>query len=260
MKPATLLVAAATATFAIPAVLPCQQADYRFSRPMSAGQVLAISNIDGAVRVTRGSGGTAEVVVTKRVIRGNGDLVQAILEETDNGIKVCTVYLERVGEEREGCSHRNHTGDRREPLEVEMSYEVRLPSGVELNAGTVDGDIIADDLGAPARLSTVDGDIRVTGRAPERVTTVDGDIDMTLDGPLPDDLRISTVDGSVRIAMPGNSGFTVRASTLDGSLETDFPLSVSGKWGPRSLRGTAGDGRSSIRINTVDGNVELRRR
>ncbi len=74
------------------------------------------------------------------------------------------------------------------------------------------------------------------------------------------DLRISTVDGSVRIAMPGSSSFTVHASTMDGSLESDFPLTVSGKWGPRSLRGTVGDGRSSIRINTVDGNVELRRR
>lgn len=259
MKVSSFLLAAATGSFAIPAVLCGQQADYRFSRPMRAGQVLAIGNIDGAVRVTRG-GSTAEVTVTKRVIRGNGDLVQAILEETDNGIKVCTVYLERVGERRDSCSHGNHTGNRREPLEVEMNYEVRLPNGVELNAGTVDGDIIADDLGAPARLSTVDGDIRVSGRAPERVTTVDGDIDMAIDGPLPDDLRISTVDGSVRIVMPGNSSFTVHASTLDGSLESDFPLTVSGKWGPRSLRGSVGDGRSSIRINTVDGNVELRRR
>lgn len=260
MKPTTLLLAAATASFAIPAVLPAQQADYRFSRPMRAGQVLAISNIDGAVTVHRSAGASAEVVVTKRVIRGDGALVQAILEETDDGIRVCTVYLERAGEARNTCSHRNHTGDRRDPLEVEMTYEVRVPADVALRVGTVDGDIIASDLGTPARLSTVDGDIRVTGRAPERVTTVDGDIDLAIDGPLPDDLRLSTVDGSVRIAMPATSSFTVHASTLDGSLESDFPLRVSGKWGPRSLRGTVGDGRSSIRINTVDGNVELRRK
>jgi hypothetical protein len=259
MKPTTLLLAAATATLAIPHVLPAQQADYRFSRELRAGQVLGISNIDGAVRVTRGGGGTAEVVVTKRVIRGDGDLVKAILEETDNGVTVCTVYLRRADEQRDRCSSRNNTGSHR-GLEVEMSYDVRLPTGVELSAGTVDGDIIATDLGAPARLSTVDGDVRITGRAPERVSTVDGDIDMTVDGPLPDELRISTVDGSVRLAMPGNSGFTINASTVDGNLSSEFPLTVRGKWGPRSMRGTVGDGRSSIRITTVDGDVELVRR
>ncbi len=257
---AGILLLAATATLQIPAVLPAQAPDYRFSKPMQAGQVLSISNIDGAVTVRRASGGTAEVVVTKRVIRGNGDLVQAMLEETDNGFKVCTVYLERVGERRDSCSRPSHTGGRREPLEVEMTYQVRLPEGVELAAGTVDGDIIAENLGAPSRLATVDGDIRVTGRAPERITTVDGDIDMTIDGALPDDLRISTVDGSVRIAMAEGRGFTVHASTLDGTLSSDFALTTSGKWGPRAMRGTVGDGRSSIRITTVDGDVELRRR
>ena len=259
MKP-TLLLAAATATLAIPQVLPCQQADYRFSQQLRAGQVLAISNIDGEVRVTRASGSTAEVMVTEQVIRGNGALVKAIMEETGNGIKVCTVYLRTADEQRDSCSDRNHTGRRSEPLEVKMRYDVRLPAGVELSAGTVDGDIVATDLGAPARLSTVDGNVRVTGRAPERVSTVDGNIDMTVDGPLPDELRISTVDGSVRLALPAGSSFTVHAPAVDGSLSSDFPLTVSGKWGPRSLRGTVGDGRTNLRITTVDGNVELVRR
>jgi hypothetical protein len=260
VKSCWFAIAAAAISFPLVPNVLAQAPDYRFTRELRAGQTLAVSNIDGQVTVSRAAGRTAEVVVTKRVIRGNGDLVQALLEETGDGNKVCTVYLREAGERRDGCNDRNHEGRRREPLEVEMTYEVRVPDGVALSAGTVDGDIVASGLGAGARLSTVDGSIRVTGRAPERVSTVDGDVDLTLDGALPDDLRISTVDGSVRIAMPASSSFTVNATTVDGTMTSDFPLTVSGKWGPQSLRGTVGNGRSTIRITTVDGNVELRRR
>lgn len=242
--------------------VPRPDPDYTFSRPMRAGQVLSIGNIDGAVTVTRASGGTAEVFITKRVVRGNGDLVRAILEESDRGIRVCTVYLRTASERRERCDgERNRDGwHRTEPLEVEMTYEVRLPAGVELSVATVDGDVIVSGLAAPARLATVDGAVRVTGRAPDRVNTVDGDIEVHVEGALPERMQLSTVDGSVLLGVPDGQGFEVHASTLDGSLTSDYPLTVEGRWGPRSLRGRVGDGRSSIRVSTVDGDVTIRRR
>jgi hypothetical protein len=242
--------------------IPRLAPDYQFSRPMRAGQVLSIGNIDGSVTVSRASGGTAEVLVTKRVVRGNGDLVLAILEESGSGIKVCTVYLRRAGDRRDRCDgDGNHDGWRRdEPLEVEMTYEVRLPAGVELSVGTVDGDVIVSGLGAAARLATVDGSVRVTGRAPERVTTVDGDIEIDVEGSLPADMRLSTVDGSVTLGVSEGQGFEIHATTLDGALQSDFPLTVQGRWGPRALRGTVGNGQAKVRVSTIDGDVMIRRR
>lgn len=238
-----------------------QDPDYRFSRAMRAGQVLAISNIDGSVTVSRAPGATAEVLVTKRVIKGDGSLVKAVLQETADGIKVCTLYLEDAGDDRDDCERGNRGNRRRAPLEVEMTYEVRLPSGVELAVGTVDGDIVASDLDAPSRLSTVDGGIRVSGGlAPERIATVDGDVDLDATGRLPASMRISTVDGNVRLALPAGAGFTVNATTVDGSLESDFPITVRGKWGPRAMHGSVGDGRTELRVSTVDGDLEIRRR
>jgi hypothetical protein len=242
--------------------LPSADPEYRFSRAMRAGQTLAIANIDGAVTVTRAAGGTAEVVVTKRVIRGDGELVRAILEESGDQITVCTIYLREATERRDRChGESNHDGwRRREPLEVEMTYEVRLPAGVELSVAAVDGDVTVTGLAAPARITTVDGSVRVTGRAPDRITTVDGDIELVAEGSLPGEMRLNTVDGSVVLRLPEGSGFEVHASTLDGALESDFPLTVQGRWGPRSLRGRVGDGRTAIRVSTVDGDVMIRRR
>ena len=261
MTAALLFAVAATVLPIIPTgFAPAVEPDYRFSRPMRAGQTLSIGNIDGAVTVTRASGGTAVVLVTKRVIRGDGNLVQAILEEESGGrIKVCTVYLRTAGEQRDSCDGRNSNGRRREPLEVEMTYAVQLPAGVELNVGTVDGDVIVSGLAARATVATVDGDIRVEGRAPERVSTVDGDIEVRATGELPEQLHFSTVDGGVLLSLPAGAGFEVNATTIDGELESDFPITVQGRWGPRSLRGTVGDGRTTIRISTVDGDVAIRR-
>ena len=263
MTTALLLALAATTLTSVPeGALPSFEPDYRFSRAMRAGQVLSIGNIDGSVTVTRASGGTAVVLVTKRVIRGNGDLVKAILEEESGGsIKVCTVYLREAGETRDRCNGNNYdSGRRREPLEVEMTYEVQLPAGVELDVGTVDGDVIVSGLAARATIATVDGSIRAEGRAPERVSTVDGDIEIAATGELPTNLRYSTVDGGVLLSVPDNAGFEISATSVDGSLESDFPITVQGRWGPRSLRGKVGDGRTSIRITTVDGDVAVRRR
>jgi hypothetical protein len=263
MTPGLLLALAATSLPVMPTdFLGHQEPDYRFSRAMRAGETLAIGNIDGSVTVTRATSGTALVLVTKRVIRGNGDLVKAILEEENGRIKVCTVYLRDAGQDRTQCNGNNNDNGsrRREPLDVEMTYEVQLPAGVELQVGTVDGDVIVSGLSARASLSTVDGSVRVDGRAPERISTVDGNIEVMATGELPTDLRYSTVDGNVTLTLPGNAGFEVNATSVDGGLESDFPITVQGRWGPRSMRGRVGDGRTSIRISTVDGEVAIRRR
>ena len=254
-----LLLAAATSLQPLPPI-PAQapDPDYRFSRALRAGQELRVSNIDGTVTVSRASGGTAEVLVTKRVIRGNGDLVKAILEETDAGIRVCTVYLDTPSDDLDGCSSQRH-GRHHEALEVEMRYEVRLPAGVELNVATVDGDIVVSGLAARARLSTVDGNVMVRGRAPERISTVDGDIELEAEGALPDAMRLSTVDGNVRMNFPADAGFEIEATTVDGEMTSDFPITIKGKWGPRTMRGSVGNGRTHIRLSTVDGDVQITR-
>ena len=241
-------------------VLPVRAPDFQFSRPMQAGQTLAIRNIDGNVTVRRATGREAVVSVTRHVIRGNGELVQALLDTSGrDGITVCTVYLREVGEQRSGCNGSSSSDRRREPLDVEMIYDVQLPAGVDLNVTSVDGDVVVSGHSAQVDLTTVDGDIRVEGRAPEKANTVDGDIEIRADGPLPEQLRYGTVDGSVLLTLPDGAGFALEATTVDGTLESDFALTARGRWGPRAMRGTVGDGRTRIRINTVDGNVVLRR-
>lgn len=247
---------------AIVAAAPLTAQETRFTHTLSRGETLSLSNIDGDVRVTPARGRTAEIIARKTVRKGNGALVKAVMEESDDGIRVCTLYLDDADDDRSSCTGRrgrNRSGYR-DPLDVEMSYEVRLPEGAALQVTTVDGDVHVADLSGRASITTVDGDVIVSGRAPESISTVDGEIDVTMDEMPKAGMQYRTVDGRITVRVPSGAGLDVSGTSVDGSFTSDFPLTTSGKWGPRQFRGTVGDGGPSLRLSTVDGAIRLQKR
>jgi DUF4097 and DUF4098 domain-containing protein YvlB len=46
---------------------------------------------------------------------------------------------------------------------------------------------------------------------------------------------------------------------VNGSLTSDFPIMVQGRMNPRRIRATIGKGGRRIRLETVNGSVELRK-
>src|SRR2546430_17466229 len=57
-----------------------------------------------------------------------------------------------------------------------------------------------------------------------------------------DGVEFTTVNGGITLDLPSDLSTEVRASTVNGDLVTDFPLLVTGKFGPRHLHGTIGNG------------------
>jgi hypothetical protein len=235
--------------------------DYRFTPALHAGQRLDLSNVDGSITVTQARGASAEIVVHKIVRRGNGDLVKAVMEETSTGVRVCAVYLSRSGD-TDGCDGRHgRNNDRSEPLDVEMRFEVRIPAGVELGVRSVDGSVDLRGIDTPTSIRTVDGDITFDGVAPDGLNTVDGKISATITNARWDhDVTLRSVDGDVDVTLPAGLGVAITGETVDGDVHADFPVTLVGKWGPRSFRATVGDGGTrELQIHTVDGSIRLHR-
>lgn len=110
-------------------------------------------------------------------------------------------------------------------------------------------------------ISTIDGDVTVSqgeGRTAEIVAT------KTVrkgDGSRVKAVMESTADGSIEVTLPAGIAVSIKGSTVDGNFSTDFPLTVRGKWGPRSNEGTIGSGGTrTLRLGSVDGDITLRRR
>jgi hypothetical protein len=235
--------------------------DYRFTPDLRSGQLLDVSSIDGTVTVTQGRGTSAEIVAHKRVRRGNGDLVTVVLEPSRNGFRVCTVYLSRGGDERSCDSHRgnNDRDDSHDAVDVDVAYDIRIPAGVALHVNTIDGNVEVSGIDTPGTIRSVDGDVTFEGVAPLGLNTVDGKVHAIITNRRWDhDVSIRTVDGEVELTLPGDVDADVSGHTVDGAIHSDFPMTVTGKWGPQSFHGSIGRGGSNrLDITTVDGGIRL---
>lgn len=236
--------------------------DYRFTPELRSGDHLDVSNVDGEIHVVQDRSSAAEIVVHKQVRRGNGDRVAAVLEKTANGYRVCAVYNVEPGDASPSCNNRHH-GDteNREPLEVEMVFDVHVPAGVVLAVNSVDGGVDARGIDTPGAFQTVDGGITYEGVAPRQLVTVDGRIDATItDGRWDHEVTLRTVEGAIDLTVPARAGFTLSGQTVDGDIHADFPITLEGKWGPRSFHADVGTEHSrELRITTVDGQIRLHR-
>ena len=144
--------------------------------------------------------------------------------------------------------------------DVSVTWTIRLPDGVNLEAHTVNGDVTVMDVSGDVGASTVNGDVDLSTRGTAEAHTVNGSITASL-GRADWDGRAAfkTVNGSVTIDVPDGLSARVDASTVNGSIETDFPITVRGRFARRSLHGTIGDGGRDLEIGTVNGSIRIRK-
>jgi DUF4097 and DUF4098 domain-containing protein YvlB len=109
--------------------------------------------------------------------------------------------------------------------------------------------------------TTVNGGVRATGRGVVRGETVNGSVFARLGrADWPGRLSYSTVNGSITVELPADTSAEVRASTVNGGIDSDFPLSIKGRWGPKEARGTLGSGGRTLDLETVNGAIRLVKR
>ncbi|MFB7373786.1 DUF4097 domain-containing protein [Streptomyces sp. NPDC056222] len=135
-----------------------------------------------------------------------------------------------------------------------------------VNAESVSGSLEAQSVTGALRVNSVTGDVTVIEAAGSvKADTLSGDmvidLDATdLDGP-PADIRLNSVSGEVAIRLPHPADARVEANTTSGSVSNAFDdLRVAGQWGTKSITGTLGAGRGTLRATTVSGSIALLRR
>ena len=93
-------------------------------------------------------------------------------------------------------------------------------------------------------------------------TSINGDVRAKL-GKLDSDapMHFTTITGNVIVEFGGDFGADVDLQTVNGSLNTNFEMTVTGRVDLKHLRTHIGKpGGPRIRLETVNGSVELRHR
>ena len=259
----------AAAFFAVP-LLHDLQAQSRTEREaftwegrIREGRWIMIRNMNGTVDVTPSSGDKVEVVATRHTRRGDPDYVRFEVKKFGaNGedVVICALWGENSDCDERGYRSRNDS--RRRNNEVSVEFRVRVPKGVKVAAHSVNGEVSVDGVDSEVDAGTVNGGVIVrSAGGPVNANTVNGSVRATMGRfNLNTDLSFSSVNGTVIAEFSDDLNADVELSTVNGRFLTDFPVTISGRIDPRRLRATLGKGGPRIRLNTVNGNVELRKR
>jgi hypothetical protein len=235
--------------------------DFNWHGRIAQGKRLEIKGVNGDVRAVLASGAEAVVNATKRARRSDPEDVEIKVVESEDGITICAVYPTPPRARRENtCEPGNQWHSNTENNDVVVNFEVQVPAGVEFNGKTVNGQMSAEGLKANVVASTVNGSVRVITTGLAEASTVNGSVYAEMGrADWADELDFSTVNGKITLVMPSKLDTEVRASTVNGDMESDYPMTVSGRFGPRRWRGTIGAGGRSLSLSTVNGEIRLRK-
>jgi len=227
------------------------------------GRWISVRNMNGTVNVTPGLTDKVEVTATRHTKRGNPEFVRFEVRKFgvgDQDVLICALWGETSNCDEMGYRSR---GDRRSrDNEVWVEFHVRVPKGVKVGAYSVNGEVRVRDVAAEVEAESTNGSVIVsTLSGPVNARTTNGSVRATMGKfDLKSDLRFESTNGSVIAEFAEDINADVELSTVNGRFLTDFPVTITGRIDPRRLRATLGKGGPRIRLATVNGNVELRRR
>ncbi len=257
----TLSVATASAQAAAPAGENGNR--FEWTGVVSAGAWIVVRNMNGPVSVTATASRTAQITGLKRAERGGDPSVVRFVSRplANGGILVCALWGANSDCDEDGYhSHNNGDGDHGRRNNVEVDLKVALPNGVNVRAGSVNGDVEVAGATAEVSASSVNGTVRATSSGgPVSATTVNGDVRASMRSAGAGDLHYSTVNGSIELELPAALNADVELRTVNGGFETDFPMTLSGRVSPRRLSGKIGSGGRELRATTVNGSIKLRK-
>lgn len=239
---------------------PAAAQDFRWDGVVEPGDVLEVKGVNGSVTARTASGREARVTAEKRGEDDDPSTVRVEVVEHARGVTICAVYPSRPGRRANECApgDAGHMGSH--DNDVRVTFEVEVPGGVRFRGHTVNGDVRASDLTADVQAETVNGSIDFRTRGSGTARTVNGSIDAAIGAVDAEDrLAFETVNGRISLELPEGIAADVEAETVNGSMHTDFPLTVQGRWSPRRITGTLGDGGADLRLKTVNGSISLRR-
>jgi hypothetical protein len=238
--------------------------DFHWTGHLDAQRWVRIRNLSGWIRVERATGNDVEIRGHKSWRHGDPDRVRITMERTGDGggdVLVCALWGEDSRCDEHGYDSESHHHWRHEDDDVTVDFTVYLPAGIKILGTTVNGDVDVSGATSDVEAMSVNGRVDAQSQGgPVAASSVNGSVEAEM-RQIGNSTRLqySSVNGSVRVTLPADLKADIELSTVNGSVRSDFPISVTGSLEPRHMRGTIGGGGVPLRVDTVNGSIELRK-
>jgi DUF4097 and DUF4098 domain-containing protein YvlB len=121
------------------------------------------------------------------------------------------------------------------------------------------GDLRADAVEGPVRLSTRNKDVRLEAVAGDlRLDDSNGAIEITVRKI--GNLQINNKNGDIQVTVPPQAGFRLDARALNGEIQSDFTqLKVDNGENQATASGAVGNAIATLKLNNEHGTIEIRK-
>jgi len=172
-------------------------------------------------------------------------------------------------------------------LNVSIDFDLFIPDQAALKIKSVSGDVTLENIGGAVETEVVSSEKTVSGditleqlKGSLEAETVSGDIELsgvsgakyikakvlsgsvTYQGSIEAASRyeMKSHSGDIEMFLPSDSAFDIEAETFSGDIETDFEISVSGKFSKKKIMGTVNGGGAVLSLSTFSGDIILEKR
>ncbi|MGH9743784.1 MAG: DUF4097 family beta strand repeat-containing protein [Candidatus Acidiferrum sp.] len=225
---------------------PCSAESKNFhqSYPLQAGGTFELQNVNGPVEVQGWDRNIIEIDAVKVAREKESDLDRVSIEvdAKPDDVSVVTRYPQNEG------------------VEVAVEYTVRVPHGARVeHIGTVNGTLKVAGVDSVEDLHTVNGNIEVyEGGGNIQARTTNGNVHLELSHFLGQrGMAAATTNGSVFLAVPQDTQANLEARALNGNFYSELPFAQEATMLPREMRGKFGKGGAPIKLNTVNGGIQI---
>ncbi|MHB8500640.1 MAG: DUF4097 family beta strand repeat-containing protein [Candidatus Acidiferrales bacterium] len=235
--------------------------DFHWQGNLHAGQTLEVVNTNGEIAANRASGDAARVAGVRG---GNDDDHELFIEvvEYADGVTICAVYAK---DKAPGRCHRGgvsseSSGNWWHGHRAKINFDVQVPRGVRFHALTTNGGVHCVNLESVVEAATTNGNVEVSTSEWASAKTTNGGVRVAMgNAKWSGELELVTTNGSVDVTLPASAEFKVDAATTNGGIRSDFPITVQGTFGPKTLSGTVGGGGRELKVATTNGGIELKK-
>jgi hypothetical protein len=150
-------------------------------------------------------------------------------------------------------------GSHNNPASVE--YTLTVPRTARLDEiKLINGALDITGVSGEVNASCINGRLEahnLAGRA--RLGTINGRMDARFDQLAGASVELSSVNGAVELTIPSDAKAEIEASTVSGGINNDFGLHVNHhRFVGHDLHGELGAGGTRIKLETVNGRIEVR--
>lgn len=271
---------------------------FTLSESLNSGDELRVFTPSGRLTVQPSSNGRVSFRGEKEVRNADPEDIAFQVIRSNRGLTICAIFSEDDECTERGVRSENRSGRWWRNRRLSVDITVQIPRGVRLHAGTGNGEVSVDGVGAEATIATGNGRMRITNvsgeleassgngavtidramgpvhatsgngdisvratRGPITATSGNGDIEVEMDElRLEGDMEFTTGNGSIVVQVPPGFSGDLSADTGNGHFVTDFPMTLQGRFREGHVRGTIGSGGRRVRLSSGNGRIELRRK